>query len=418
MHVKKRNIQHKLLKILESFPAALIIGARQTGKTFLAKQQNVLHKENEAWSYYDLEDREHYELISSDPKFFFQRHDNKVIIDEAQKYPELFETLRGVIDDDREKNGRFILTGSSSPALLKNASESLAGRIGIIELGTFKLNEFDEEPLTPLFDLFDGKKIDDILSNTPPVATPDLNRLFNFWFHGGYPKAIIDFDEVNYELWMNNYIDTYINRDLKALFPKMNSIRYQKFISMLSNSTATIIKKSDFARSIDVSEPTINDYIKIADGTFFWRTLTSFEHNVQKEITKMPKGHVRDLGIVHNLLKIKNFEALEMHPIIGRSFESFVMEEIIKGIEAKSFFKSSFHYYRTRGGAEIDLIIHNKNGIFPIEIKFGIETPAKMLKSLKNFVIEHNLPFGILVNNAENIEFRSKEILQIPARFW
>lgn len=411
MSDKKRNIETKVLKLLELFPVVAIIGPRQCGKTFLSK------KLKPDWDYFDLEDIETFERISSGAKFFFKRNPHSLILDEAQCYPEIFNTLRGIIDEKRAYNGRFIITGSSSPELLQKISQSLAGRIGIIQLETYKFNESVESKLSPFYKIFENEDIKYITDNVQKNFSDLNSKMLDFWFYGGFPdiEKFSNAEEKSY--WFDNYINTYVNRDIKALFPRINSKRFQRFLIMLLRLSGTIINKREMAQALDVAEPTIKDYIDICDKTFLWRNLNSFEYQIKKEVIKMPKGHIRDSGVLHHALKINDLKELDAHPIVGHSFESFVIEEILKGVEATHATSWSYHYYRTRNRAEIDLVLHGKFGIIPIEIKYGMNTRLRSLKSLISFVNEHNLPYGILINNSEKIDWISDKIIQIPVGF-
>lgn len=403
-----RNITNHLIYLLDNFPAVAIIGARQAGKTTFAKE--VAND----FTYIDLEKSSVYDQLAEDPEYFFKRQPSKVIFDEAQKLPVLFNILRSVIDEDRDKNGRFILTGSSNPSLLKNISESLAGRIAIIELGTLKTNEVASKRLSPFYELF-----------RQPLKKKNVNLELNklsfeqiqqCWLKGGYPQ-LINKDQDFYQQWMLNYEMSYLNRDIAELFPRLDHIAYRRFLSMLGRLSGKIINKSDLARSIGVSEPTIRQYLTIANGTFLWRELPSFDYNISKSIMKMPKGHIRDSGLLHHLLNIGSLESLYNDPIAGFSFEAFVIEEILKGINDSGIPNIRPYYYRTRDGAEIDLILHGNFGILPIEIKLGSTVLRRQLKTLDNFILEHKLPFGILVNLHDKLEWISDRILQVPANY-
>jgi len=404
----KRNLQPKILKLLESFPVVAIVGPRQSGKTHLSK---VLRPE---WRYVDLEDPQTFEMISEDPKFFFNKNPSQVVIDEAQMLPSVFNTLRGVVDDDRKKNNRFIVTGSSSPELLKNISETLAGRVAIVELETFKYNEKAHKELSPFYNLFKGAEINSLTESSYAI---DSKEILKFWFYGGYPDVVLSDSVEVKELWFDNYIRNYINRDVKKLFPRLNTQKFQRFLLMLFKLSGTIVNRREIAQVVEVSEPTIKDYIEIAHGTFIWRNLNSFEHNIKKEVIKMPKGHIRDSGILHHMLKLSSLEQLDQHPVVGSSFESFVVEEILKGVHATMATAWSYHYYRTRNRAEIDLILHGKFGVIPIEIKYGMMTSKKSLHTLRRFIKEHQLQYGIVINNSEHIEWLCPEVLQIPVGF-
>jgi predicted AAA+ superfamily ATPase len=222
----KRNIENKLNKLLTLFPVVMLIGARQTGKTTLSKMVRP------EWQYFDLENTADYDFITQDYDFFFSEHSKHIIIDEAQEAPELFRHLRGVIDAKRSDYGRFILTGSSSPALLQQASESLAGRIAIIEIGTLKMNEIQQQPLSKFYSLFESEISTDSLQTLKKLK-PTIKDVISLFLRGGYPEPVLAQNEYKYNLWMENYYRTYINSDIKRLFPRLDSIRYRRFINML-----------------------------------------------------------------------------------------------------------------------------------------------------------------------------------------
>ncbi len=402
----KRNLEAKLKDLLNHFPAIVVLGARQVGKTTLAKQIAS------TWHYFDLEKPSHFEQISHDPEFFFEQYPKHIVLDEAQFYPTIFNVLRGEIDKFPNLNKRFILTGSSSPDMLKHVSESLAGRVALQELGTLKVNEYAGKALSSFYRIFESPLNKKELQFAKPPLT--LDQVCDVWFKGGYPKASLSTSHAFYLEWMENYFNTYINRDIASLFPKLNKLAYQRFITMLGHLSGTIINRSNIARAIEVSEPTVREYLTIAEGSYLWRQLHSYENNVTKSIVKMPKGHLQDTGLLHYLLKIQNIDALYSHPVVGRSFEGFVIEEIIKGLQASPITNWQTFYYRTRNGAEIDLILKGPFGVLPIEIKYGANTPLKDLRSLKEFIKEHDLPFGLLINQSSEGKWLTKEIFQLP----
>lgn len=410
MTVLIRNIQAKAKELLEMFPVVVILGSRQAGKTTLAKQLGP------DWKYVDLEDQHTYEHFARDISFFFKQYPKHIIFDEAQESADLFKVLRGVVDNNRSEKGRFILTGSSSPELGNRISETLAGRVGIIELGTLKINEYAKTPLSNFYNIFDEKLSTKALENEIKSAKLLQNSLVQkIWFKGGYPEPVLNSNSNFYKQWMENYRDTYINRDIGKLFPRLNKYTYRRFLSILGKLSGTIINKRDLGRAVEVSEGTIREYISIAEGTFLWRSLPSFERNVVKSIIKMPKGYVRDQGLLHYLTRINSFDELIESPQVGTSFESFIIEEIIKGLQATFVTNWQASYYRTRGGAEIDLILEGPFGILPVEIKQGLIQSKKQLTSLSNFIEEHQLPFGLVINQSESIEYLTPNIIQIPA---
>lgn len=404
----KRNIEPKLQKLLSFFPAVLMVGSRQVGKTTLAR------KCVPDWEYFDLEKGKDFDYIFRDIDFFFENHREKIIIDEAQEEPGLFKELRSVIDQDRQKKGRFLLTGSSSPELLKGVSDTLAGRVGVLELGTLKVNEALQNPLPKFYQIF--KKplhYGDDWSFFRELCVSQVD-IWKHFLKGGYPDIVLSRNKDFHQSWMENYYRTYIQRDVKKLFPKIDSIKYRRFIEMLTNLSGTVINKAELGRAIDSSEVTVRDYIEIIDKTFVWRNLPSHQKSKAKSAVKMPKGIFRDSGLVNYLLGIETKKALLRHHSRGLNFESFVIEEVLKGIQSLEPVRCDYYYYRTRGGAEVDLILDGSFGILPIEIKLGTTTPLKRLTSLQKFIKDNQLPYGLVINNSKEVRLLAEKIIQIP----
>ena len=409
MDVLNRNLQTRIEQLSANFPIIVILGVRQCGKSTLAKTVG------RDWKYYDLENLNHLERISSDPVLFFKENSDHVIVDEAQIYPPLFATLRGVVDEQRENNGRFILTGSASFELMKNVSESLAGRVAIIELEPMKMNELEGEPLSAFFSLFEKRlsryDLDELRSLKSTRTIKDLNH---YLLKGGYPQPVLRADSDFFFDWMENYFNTYINRDIRSLFPRIDIIKYQRVIKMLSSISGTIVNKSELARSAETSEKSIRDYLQIISGTFFWRELPAFKTSKIKTITSLPKGHFRDSGLLLFLQNIFTPEALEFYPKLGNVFESFVVEELIRGVQAVAARNLNHYHFRTKAGGEIDLILEGSFGLLPVEIKYQSNTTKKQLTSMINFIELHQLPYGLVVNNCESPAMITENIMQIP----
>ena len=410
MQVKYRMLSQKINQLLEMFPVVAIVGSRQCGKSTLVQ---ALRPD---WKYYDLERPDDFQLISSDPIGFFDRRKENTIIDEAQQFPELFQVLRGVIDKDRGASGRYLLTGSSSPEIVKGLSESLAGRIATVELWPFKTVEFYDNPLPAIYRIITKKEVDiREFSELKPGLT--LNQVYEQWFKGGYPEPRIKGSRFAkfHGLWMDEYFSDYIRRDIQRLFPRINPQVFRLFIQTLSFHSGNIINQSDIARALEVSSVTAKTYLEILHDTFIWRNLRSYDKNKLKKIQKASKGFFRDQGILHHLLKINDLDSLLIHPTAGTSFEAFIIEEIIRGIQCTLEPGIDFHYYRTRDKSEIDLIIEAPIGLIPVEIKLGHKISKRDLYALNNFLKDTQTPFGILVNNSEKIELLTDKIIQIPA---
>ena len=410
MSFLRRNQEKEIHRLLEVFPVVLILGVRQCGKSTIAKMVRP------EWKYFDLENTRDYDYITSDIGFFLKENSRQVIIDEAQELPELFRNLRGVIDSDRKSNNRYILTGSSSPELISHVSDSLAGRVGIVELGTLKMNEIQEAPLSPFYRLFNEEISSESMTHLKSIepVDPELD-VISLLLTGGYPDVVTNRNPLFRDDWMENYFQTYINRDIRKLFPKLDSLKYRRFINMLSELSGTIINKAQVGRSLDISEVTIRDYLDIAHNTYFWRMIPSYEKTRIKSVTKMPKGILRDSGLLHYLSSIDTREKMLRSPLFGHSFESFVIEEIIKGLQAAGIHRWDYYYYRTKNGIEVDLLLEGRFGLLPIEIKSGISTSLKDLNSLAYFVDSQKLPLGLVINNSNDIRQLSEKIIQIPA---
>ncbi|MBW2442285.1 MAG: ATP-binding protein [Deltaproteobacteria bacterium] len=409
---KRRNLENKINNLMRYFPVVIILGVRQCGKTTLAK----LLRPN--WEYFDLERSRDFDFVTRDFEFFLKEHPHSIIIDGAQRYPELFQELRGVVDRDRKNKNRFLLTGSSSLDLITNVSESLAGRVGLVELGTFKANETYAIELPGFYEIFskdlNHTTIDFFKGLEPGISHDQLMQAF---LRGGYPEAVLEKDDRFYDAWMENYIQTYIQRDIRTLFPRLDLIKYQRFISMLAALSGTIINRSQVGRSLDISEKAIRDYLQIAEGSYVWRIIPSYEKSLSKSVVKMPKGNLRDSGLAHYIQGITQRKQLPNYPHVGSAFEAFISEEIIKGIQATENVNWNSYYFRTRNGAEIDLILEGPFGTLPIEIKFGSTIKQRQIQTLKNFVYQNHLPLGIVINNSDDVQWAADRILQLPATY-
>ena len=408
----KRHCAQKIKSLLRHFPAVVVLGVRQCGKTYLSQAIRP------QWKYFDLQNSKDRGFITRDFDFFFQEYHRHVILDEAQEVPELLKNLRGVIDRDRKTNNRFLITGSSSPELRAYVSDSLAGRVGVVELGTFKWSEAKQKTLSPFFKIFHSR----LQKNTLSVLKKTLvNRknidLIPFILKGGYPDPCLAKKEGFFSLWMQNYFDTYVNRDIRKLYPRLDIYRFQRFISLLSELSGNIINRAGAGRALDISEVSVKDYLNIADRTFIWRQIPAFSHSQKKSLVKMPKGYLRDSGLITYLMNIKSREDLIRSPKIGSIFESFVMEEIFKGLNSDFCGRWHYSYYRTKNGAEVDLILEGDFGLLPIEIKFSSAVRERSLISLEKFIKEYLAPFGILINNAHEVKMLTKNIIQIPVSF-
>lgn len=410
----KRTLGKKIHLLLQSFPVVAVIGPRQSGKSTIARQVRP------DWKFFDLESAADFDLIDRDIGFFFDNYSEKIVIDEAQMLPGLFRELRSVVDKSRKKANRFLITGSSSPELLDQVSESLAGRVAIVELAPFSIGELNKCAPSPFFEVFEKK-----FSGKTAERLFQLQRRFSdaavmySFLHGGYPEPALkgkrrpDF----FHQWYDNYISTYVNRDVRRLFPRLDLPKYQRFIRTLAFLSGTIVNKAEIAGQLFLAESTLADYLAIAEGTFLWRNLPSFESNRFKSTIKSSRGHLRDSGLRHFLLKIPDRDSLLAHPLAGTSFESLVIEELLRNLSFLNIPAISPYHFRTKNGAEIDLIIEGHFGLLPIEIKLGVVTSKKKFTSLRHFIDEYELPFGLIINNGKDVRYLDKNIIQLPLSF-
>ena len=401
-----RAINHKIKALLKSFPCVVLIGARQVGKTTLLKQ--VLPAAN----YYDLEKESDRTLVSADLEYFLKSTPKPLIIDEAQLEPKLFNALRVSIDENRSSKGSFLLSGSSSPHLLKNISESLAGRVAIVEIPNLDWEEaFNLKEADFVKNIFKLEKLEKLKSEL------SSENLLELCLKGTYPEPFLERkNKFVYQTWYENYIKTYLERDIRALFPTLKLDAYRRFISMLAFSSGEILNNAKLASALDVSEPTIKNYLEIAEGTFLWRRLNPYFSNKKKSLIKSAKSYLRDTGLINYFLKIETKDQLLSHPNFGYIWEGFVLEQILKTMP-RHYTNFDAYYYRTKNYLEVDLILEAAEGIVPIEIKSGSVIDIKRLNHLKSFIEEYNCKYGILINNADRLTMVSEKIIQIPARF-
>ncbi|MBI4753995.1 MAG: ATP-binding protein [Betaproteobacteria bacterium] len=399
-----RDCADTVRRLLEKFPAVAVLGARQVGKSTLLR--HVLPDAR----FFDLERAADFQRIEDDPELLLQETAGPMVFDEAQLSPKLFGALRVAIDQRRDLPGQFLLSGSSSPHLLRRVSETLAGRVAIVELATLSWHEITGRPAN---DLPGALANPETLRELAP--TTDKQTLLSLCLYGGYPEPVLKRkDREFFRLWMENYLKTYVERDIRGLFPQLKLVAYRRFVQMLAFASGEQINAANFARSLDVSQPTIRHYLEIVEGTFLWRQLPSYQHNATKRIVKMPKGHLRDSGLICYLLRLQNEDDMKAHPQFGRLWESFIVEQVMRHFGNRAERVECF-YYRTQNQAEVDLILETDHGLVPIEIKAGSTTAKRQLIALERFVAEHKCRYGLVINNGDEIVRLSPVVVQLPA---
>jgi predicted AAA+ superfamily ATPase len=406
----RRSYENLLQEYLTQFPCVAVIGARQCGKTTLLKSLD------DSWRVFDLERGADFQAVTDDPDLFLSLHPEKTAIDEAQIHPALFPAMRVAIDNDRQNVGRFIITGSSTPELTRSITESLAGRVGIIEMSPLSWSEIHPSDRHGIVDLLLNRSntAEDLVAKGS--ARADLKSLTDFWFRGGYPEPWIKNDNRFRELWLDQYIKSYVMRDVARLFPGLNQDKFRVFARMLGGLSGQTVNQAEVSRALGVSPPTVRDYFEIAQGSFLWRQLPAFIRNVTKRVVKHPKGYLRDSGLGHHALRIPDVTALLAHPQAGASWEGFVVEEICRQLEQRGIDFDAYHY-RVSGGAEVDLVLEGAFGLIPVEIKLGQRVRLQSLRGLRDFVQEHSCRLGLVLSNEEKPRLIADKVVGLPVRY-
>ena len=365
----KRILQIEIERGMQQFPAVVITGPRQGGKTTLAR---IIQKEQSSLRaiYLDLELPSDRQLLRSPELFLRQQAQRTVILDEVQRMPELFPLLRALIDQNR-RPGRFVLLGSASPELLLKSGESLAGRAMYAELTPFQWVETGEA------------------------------EIWRHWYRGGFPEAFLARSDEAARFWLQNFVRTYTERDLPQLGFPATADQAQTLLQAVASLHGNLLNYSTLSSGLGISAPTVTKYVDFLEHSFLVRRLRPFYHNLGKRLVKAPKLYFRDSGVLHLLWNLRDRNELFGLAAIGNSWEGYVMEQIIPALRppAQAFF------YRTSAGAEIDLVIADgMNPLASIEVKFadvpsltkGTYLAINDLKTPHNFVVtpaarEHSL---------------------------
>lgn len=375
-----RTAESPLKRLASQFPAVILLGPRQCGKTTLVRHFVAAR-------YFDLERPSDLQVFSGDIEYALQNLKDPLILDEAQTLPALFPVLRSVIDEARRKNGRFFILGSVSPELLKNISESLAGRVGILELTPFVYCE---------------------------VAGRRGVKLENLWLRGGYPDAFLARDPESWLAWHESYLRTFIERDIARHQLNLSAVEVRRLLAMLAHSHGGLLNYSTLGRSLGYSYHTIQNVLDLFVGYFLVRRLQPYHANVAKRLVKAPKVYLRDSGILHYLLGIGTADQLLTSPARGNSFEGFMIQQIA-ALEELQHSGSSFYFYRTHAGAEIDLLIDRGRQRIGFEFKSGVATDAADWKHLQSGIDDGVIHRGCVVYNGTREFSVSDAISVIPA---
>ena len=345
----KRDISETLKTAAQSFPVVTVTGPRQSGKTTLCRSVFSQHP------YVSLENLDHRNFALSDPRGFLSQFSSGAVIDEVQRAPDLLSYLQGVVDDTPE-HGRWILTGSQNFQLASAIRQSLAGRTAVLDLFPLtwpEINRFSKHPQT----------LEDALIS------------------GGYPR-IFD-EEIQPSQWLNNYVRTYIERDVRSITNVGDLIAFQRFVQLCAGRTSQLLNLSSLAGDGGITQPTAKSWMSILEASFIFFRLLSFHGNIRKRLVRMPKLHFYDSGLVCWLLGIQTHEQLQTHPLRGAIFETWVVSEIVKHHANRGQTSRMLSFYRDQNGAEVDLILHDSpNHLTLLETKSGKTASSDFLKGI------------------------------------
>lgn len=326
--IRRRGYLEAVLHGIRRNPVTVLLGPRQCGKTTLARSI----ARGASTAYYDLEDAADLARLD-EPRLALERHRGLVILDEVQRKPELFELLRVLADRPRSKT-RFLLLGSASPRLVRGVSESLAGRAGFIEMSGFDFQEIGAD------------------------------RMERLWVRGGFPRSFLAGSERSSFEWRTDFIKAFLERDIPQLGITIPAHTLRRFWTMIAHFHGQVWNAADFARSIGSSEGTARRYLDILSGAFVVRQLGPWFENIGKRQVKAPKIYVRDSGLLHALLSLRDVHGILRHPKLGASWEGFALEQALR-----AFRPDEAYFWATHAGAELDLFMMKNGRRYGVEYK-------------------------------------------------
>ncbi|MGR3319875.1 MAG: ATP-binding protein [Candidatus Anammoxibacter sp.] len=331
--MKRANDIRNISNLISTFPVTAILGPRQCGKTHISKRFKYDH-------YFDLENPRDLGRLDN-PQIALENLKGLIVIDEIQRKPDLFTLIRYLVDTI--PNQKYLILGSASRDLIKQSSESLAGRIAYYYLGGFTINDIKK------------------------------SRLNKLWLRGGFPRSFLSKnDDVGF-VWLDNYISTFLERDIPQLGISIPANTLRRFWIMLSHYHSQIINYSELGRSFGISDVTIRKYLEILEGTFMVRVLQPWYSNISKRVVKRPKIYLKDSGIFHALMSIENKDQLFTHNKLGASWEGFAIECATRSLNKRN---EELFFWRTHSGAEIDLFWKDRGKSWGMEFKFS-DAPKK-----------------------------------------
>ena len=397
-----RTLEKHIKQLSNQFKVILVTGARQVGKSTLLK-----HCDPER-NYVTLDDYRAREMALNDPELFLQRYKAPLIIDEIQYAPSILSYIKIAVDNS-DKKGQYWFTGSQQFHMMKNVTESLAGRVAIVDLKGLSLKELDDLEQVPFI-----PTADNIENMRKSSKYHDLTDIYQKIWRGSYPEVNTNTD-TDWETFYKSYLRTYIERDIKDLNAVKNEMDFIKFLKVLAARTGQMLDYTDISKEVGVSSPTIKSWVSILVSSNIVYLLQPYFSNINKRIVKTPKIYFMDTGLCSYLTNWDNSQVLESGAMSGAIFETYVVSEIIKSY-AHNIKEPNIYYYRDKDKREIDVIIERNGKLYPIEIKKS-SNPDK--SAIKNFSVisEDNLGNGAVVCLAKEDYPITKNINAIPISY-
>jgi len=406
MKYYRRSIEQVINEYKEQFPILLLTGPRQVGKSTLFKE---LFREE--YKYFSLDDPILKEQIINDPRLFLKNNPEKLIIDEIQYAPSIFPYLKMKVDENRE-DGMYLMTGSQAFVLMKNVSETLAGRVGILELQGISLREqFDVEFNKPF------------IPNEEYISEREKNitEYTNLWqrIHRGYMPELVFNDKKKWEFFYSSYVQTYIERDVRDLINISDESKFLKFMISLASRSGELLNYGAVANEVGVSNETVKRWVSVLRTSRIIYLMEPYFNNHLKRVIKTPKIYFMDVGLLAYLTKWPTPETLANGAKAGNIFETFVVSEIIKSYLNAGIINPPVYFYRDKDKKEIDLIVEEAEKIYPIEIKMSASPDKEMAKnfSVLKGKIDKEIGTGIIICQYDNKVYLSEDILVLPIEY-
>jgi len=406
MKYYRRSIEQVINEYKEQFPILLLTGPRQVGKSTLFKE--LFRAE---YKYFSLDDPILKEQIVNDPRLFLKNNPEKLIIDEVQYAPSIFPYLKMKVDENRE-DGMYLMTGSQAFVLMKNVSETLAGRVGILELQGISLREqFDIEFNRPFI------PSDEYIAEREKKIT----EYTNLWqrIHRGYMPELIFNDRKKWEFFYSSYVQTYIERDVRDLINISDESKFLKFMISLASRSGELLNYGAVANEVGISNETVKRWVSVLRTSRIIYLLEPYFNNHLKRVIKTPKIYFMDVGLLAYLTKWPTPETLANGAKAGNIFETFIISEIVKSYLNAGIINPPLYFYRDKDKKEIDLIIEEAEKIYPIEIKMSASPDKEMAKnfSVLKGKIDKEIGTGIIICQYDNKVYLSEDILVLPIEY-